>query len=72
MAMLHDNLLAACIKYESEEITSGVNIKNNALKRWHLKYYFGVLKRKMLFLIILLFSYDHLGYGMLYYHLNYI
>ena len=27
MAMLHDNMLAACIKYESEEIASGVNTK---------------------------------------------
>jgi len=27
MAMLHDNMLTACIKYESEEITSGVNTK---------------------------------------------
>ena len=38
MAMLHDNMLTACIKYESEEVTSGVNTKNNALKKvasWH-------------------------------------
>ena len=38
MAMLHDNMLIACIKYESEEVTSGVNTKNNALKKvasWH-------------------------------------
>lgn len=43
-------------------------------KRWHLKYYVGVSERKMLhaLLLLFLFSYDHLSYGILYYHLKYI